>query len=1031
MVIVLLGMVGVFAPSTVGASPAPAATSGEGVAAQARAAGLSSDPWAARGTADPAWSTRTLQPAVTTTSPWSLQTTPNPTVPSGTLTADACVSSSCTAVGDHVDPTGDLVTWAESENGSGWTLESTPNPMGASASELLGVACPSADACTAVGFSTSSTGVTSTLVETWNGASWTIRPSPVPPGTSASGLLSVACPSPSACQAVGEATGSAGGETSFAEGWNGTAWSIETVPQPAGSTGSRLLGVACPAAGDCTAVGGYGSPGGVGLTLVETWNGANWSVQTTPNPGGATGSGLVGVSCTSANACTGVGSYDTSSDALLALAEGWNGTSWSIQSTPSPQGAIGAALNSVSCTLGTCTAAGYSSGSTHADVPLAEGWNGTSWSIQTIPSPSDATAGGLLAVSCVSTTSCIAVGSYDRGANSIPVPLVEAWSAPTWRVETSAMPESAGISFLRGDSCVSAAMCVAVGSSENDVGATLTLAEAWNGTSWSVESTPNPAGTTNAQLNAVSCSSSSACTAVGYYYQNATGATLTLAESWNGRTWSIQSTPNPAGTTTSGLFGVSCTSSSACTAVGEGAAEPLAEVRSGTAWTIQATPMPAGSVSTIFFGVSCTSATSCTAVGMDTLNGGDAQTLAERSNGAGWTIQTTPDQPAGANILSGVSCPTETACVAVGSFENTNGTVSLAEAWNGTDWTIEDTPDPTTAADAPGLAAVSCTSASDCAAVGNYSIYNLPVAFAEAWNGTTWTVQGVPSPAGSVSSLLDGVTCTSGGCTAVGYRQGSSGVQVTLAVDNPGAVGIAADPAGPGYWLVNGAGVVAPHGSATFHGDARSLTLAQPVRGISATSDGRGYWLVAADGGVFAYGDASFHGSAGSIHLNQPVVGMAATPDGKGYWLVGADGGVFAYGDARFYGSLPALGVHVSDIVGIATAPSGNGYLLVGSDGGVFAFRTAVYHGSLPGLGVTVTDVVGVAPSANESGYLLVGADGGAFSFGSGAPYEGSLPGDGVSVTDVVGMALTPDGAGYWMAEATGPVWNFGDAGDL
>ena len=1028
--VVLLGMIGASTPSVVGADPVPTATSGRAVAAQARAAGLSSDPWTAKGTAGPAWSTRALRPAVTATSPWSLQATPNPTVPSGTVTADACVGSGCTAVGDYVDPAGDLSTWAERESGSGWTLQATPDPVGATASELLGVACPSADTCTAVGFSTSAAGVTSPLVETWNGTVWTIRPSPAPPDAGASGLLAVACVSIGSCQAVGEVDGSSGGTTSFAEGWNGTAWSVEVVPQPAGSTGNRLLGVACPTAGDCTAVGGYGNLAGVGLTLVETWNGAGWSIQSTPNPAGSTGSGLLGVSCTSTTACTGVGSTDTNSGAMVTLAESWNGTGWSLQSTPNAPGDV-AALNSVSCTLGTCAAVGYSASQTVSGTPLSEVWNGTGWSTQTVPGPAGATAGGLLAVSCTSAAACVAVGSYDRGTNSIPVPLVEAWSAPTWSVETGALPESAGISDLKGDSCVSAAACVAVGFTENDVGTTVTLAETWNGASWSVVSTPDPVGTTNAELNAVSCTSPSACTAVGDYFQNATGASLTLAETWNGRTWSIQSTPNPADTTTSALFGVSCTSSSACTAVGEGPTAPLAEVWDGVSWTIQDIPVPAGAVSTILLGVSCSSATSCTAVGYYSQTG-DSLTLAARRTGADWVIQATPDQPASANSFAGVSCPTDTACVAVGSYENTAGTSSLAEVWNGTTWTIEHTPDPATAVDAPALAAVSCSSSSDCAAVGSYSTSELPVAFAEAWNGATWTVQSVPSPDGSVSTLLGAVSCSTGGCTSVGYRQGSSGVQVTLAVDNPGAVGIATDPVGSGYWVVDGAGLVTPHGNASFHGDTRLSALAGPVRGMAATSDGDGYWLVGADGGVFAYGDASYERSLPQVGVHvDDIVGIVPTGDGRGYWLTGADGGVFAFGDARFAGSLPALGIHVSDIVGIAPAPSGVGYLLVGSDGGVFAFGTASYHGSLPGIGATVRDIVGVGPSPHGRGYLLVGADGGAFSFGTGAPYEGSLPGQGVSVADVVGVALSPDGLGYRMVEADGPVWGFGDAGDL
>ena len=666
------------------------------------------------------------------------------------------------------------------------------------ASELLGVACASASTCTAVGFSTSGIGVTTTLVETWDGASWTIQPSPDPPDTSGSGLLAVACASPGDCQAVGESTGGSGGLTSLAEGWDGTAWSIETTPQPVGSTGTRLLGVSCVAGGTCTAVGGYGNPAGVGLTLAESWDGTAWSIETTPNPPGSTGSGLLSVSCASATTCTGVGDYDSGSDTVLSLAEAWNGTSWSIQSTPNPPGAASTALNSVSCILATCTTAGIWSSPSSSAAPLAEAWNGTSWDIQTTPSPSGATAGGFFAVACTSSTACAAVGSFDRGTNSIPVPLLETWSAPTWNVEAGAVPESAAISDLKGVSCVSAVACVAVGFSENDVGATFTLAEVWNGTSWSIQSTPNPAGTTNAQLNGVSCSSTRACTAVGDYYQNSTGFNFTLAESWNGQDWSIQSTPNPAGTTTSALWGVSCTSPTACTAVGEGAAEPLSEVWSGSSWTIEAAPIPAGSGSAVFFGVSCTSAASCTAVG-NALANGSSLTLAEHWNGVGWAIQPTPDQPGSANLFFAVSCPTLNACVAVGSYENTGGTLPLAEAWNGAGWVIQATPDPAPAAAEPALAGVSCISAADCAAVGSYSsTASLPVAFAEAWTGGSWRLQSVPSPAGSVSSLLGAVTCTSGGCTSIGYRQGGSGVQVTLAVGRPGAVGMASDLPRPG-----------------------------------------------------------------------------------------------------------------------------------------------------------------------------------------------------------------------------------------
>jgi hypothetical protein len=88
-----------------------------------------------------------------------------------------------------------------------------------------------------------------------------------------------------------------------------------------------------------------------------------------------------------------------------------------------------------------------------------------------------------------------------------------------------------------------------------------TLAEAWNGSTWTMQAAPNPSGSQNAVLREVSCTSAAACTAVGE------SSGRTLAERWNGANWTIQSTPNPAGLPA--LSGVSCTSSTSCTAVGK------------------------------------------------------------------------------------------------------------------------------------------------------------------------------------------------------------------------------------------------------------------------------------------------------------------------------------------------------------------------------------------------------------------------------------------------------------------------------
>jgi hypothetical protein len=66
--------------------------------------------------------------------------------------------------------------------------------------------------------------------------------------------------------------------------------------------------------------------------------------------------------------------------------------------------------------------------------------------------------------------------------------------------------------------------------------------ESWDGSSWRAPRVPTPAHATKAELLGVSCSSSTACTAVGD--STAGSTTSTLAERWNGSSWSIQVTAN-------------------------------------------------------------------------------------------------------------------------------------------------------------------------------------------------------------------------------------------------------------------------------------------------------------------------------------------------------------------------------------------------------------------------------------------------------------------------------------------------------
>ena len=233
--------------------------------------------------------------------------------------------------------------------------------------------------------------------------------------------------------------------------------------------------------------------------------------------------------------------------------------------------------------------------------------------------------------------------------------------------------------------------------------------------------------------------------------------------------------------------------------------------------------------------------------------------------------------------------------------------------------------------------------------------------------------------------------------------------------------GMAAQPGGNGYWLVDSTGAVTPHGTATSYGSMAGLPLNSPIRHIVATHDGRGYWLVASDGGTFSFGDAGFFGSMGGQRLNAPVVDLAPTADGRGYWLVASDGGIFAFGDAAFHGSMGGRPLHLP-VVGIAGDTATGGYWLVASDGGIFAFG-APFLGSMGAFSINAP-INGMASTPDGRGYWFVASDGGLFAYGD-AAFHGSTGAFNL-VAPVTGMAVDQATGGYWMDASDGGVFAFG-----
>lgn len=335
----------------------------------------------------------------------------------------------------------------------------------------------------------------------WPGAAsaatgWVLQPVPLPPGAMYGMTTAVSCPTATNCTAVGFSNKLVHGTRDLlTEQWTDGAWTVRPAAKPTAFAGGDLAGVSCVSPTRCTAVGGYANGNtGIAQPLAETWNGSAWALQPIPNPPGTMGSFLQGISCTSAGACTAVGSTGANQ---APLAERWNGTAWAIQPTPAPTGL--AILNGVSCTgPARCMAVGIA-----ATSALAESWNGSNWTVQPVPVPAGGSGANLASVSCTATDDCHAVGYYVTGTGQ-DQPLAEAWNGTAWAVQHA--PPHLGGGELNGVSCTSAAACTAVGGGAG-------LAEVWNGSRWAVQRTASPAG--HNLFESVSCVAASNCTAVG------------------------------------------------------------------------------------------------------------------------------------------------------------------------------------------------------------------------------------------------------------------------------------------------------------------------------------------------------------------------------------------------------------------------------------------------------------------------------------------------------------------------------------
>jgi len=191
----------------------------------------------------------------------------------------------------------------------------------------------------------------------------------------------------------------------------------------------------------------------------------------------------------------------------------------------------------------------------------------------------------------------MAVGNYTSTAGHF-VAFAARWHDGRWKLLTTPAVARQQFAVFQGVSCPTATRCVAVGNTEDNTRTKFlhAFAETWNGSKWHLSTLRrSPSG-----FLGVSCPARNHCFAAGYTFSAGGTFSLPLIEAWNGRTWTTQHpVQTPAPNSGGDLQHVSCVTQNNCEAVGfsfdpsvSNSAQTLAEKWNGHGWTVQATPNP-------------------------------------------------------------------------------------------------------------------------------------------------------------------------------------------------------------------------------------------------------------------------------------------------------------------------------------------------------------------------------------------------------------------------------------------------------
>jgi hypothetical protein len=341
----------------------------------------------------------------------------------------------------------------------------------------------------------------------------------------------------------------------------GSGWSV--VPSPSiGILDNNLTAVSGGSANDVWAVGSYvPSSSGVLAAMAEHFDGTSWTELPLPNVGPNENS-LLGVSAIPSGRAWAVGYFVNAEFNQQTLVEHFDGTSWAVIPSPSPGARQNILYGVAAIADGDVWAVGAVEDATGLWHTLTEHWDGKTWSV--VPSiDSGANGNQFYAVNAVSSSSVYAAGQQSAAAFPSQT-LIEHWNGKSWSV-VSAPTDSGGSDVPLGITGTDALLSV-VGDRETSVAPYTTLVVAGAPKSLANIATPNSGAGEN-DLFAATTAADGSTWAVGWFIDPSSGNHQTLIEHGVSAQWSIDASPNP-GSGDNGLAAVTAVPGGGLWAVG-------------------------------------------------------------------------------------------------------------------------------------------------------------------------------------------------------------------------------------------------------------------------------------------------------------------------------------------------------------------------------------------------------------------------------------------------------------------------------